>query len=221
VRGYQSSERTKIRTDANYQLIIDLALYYPVPHPYRGFQYYLTKPYNNPDATSGSKGYNWPWKQTLDGQQEDINDLITKASTGFDPAPQKPYVAKLARIVNDQLPVLSLWERYANDPINTKDRVTGWRALDDPIYKNNQRDNYAALQFLNGELKPVAGSDKTIRESYPYPQPPKGNMNFFSDDSIPVNLNYIAYFSEFPPFAVYNWAAGRYDPLSAEKFEIK
>ncbi len=221
VRGFQSSQLRTNEKEGQYQILVDTSLLYNPPHPYRSFDYYLSAPKDNPEATSGSKGYDFPWKQTLDGQQVDVQDLIAGARNGLDPEQQKPYIAKLSRIVNEQLPVLALWERYSDDPINTSVRVSGWLPLTDKVYQNAQYDNYVSIQLLAGTLKPSDATDKEFKTSYPYPQPPKGDLNYFTDNSIPNSFTGPAYDAEFPPLFFYMWADGKYVPEVAEKYEIK
>ena len=221
VRGYNSSERGKIRKEASYQIIVDLSIRYNYPHPVASFDYVMGKAYNSPDVDGSSKGYNFPVLQKgPDGKEVNYRDLIAAAGSGFDKEPQKAAIASLAYIVNDQLPVLALFERYATDPIDTKTRVEGWLPLDNKLYLNNQGDNYIAYQFLNGTLKPTAANAaKEFKSSYPYPQPPKGNNNAFSDDY--YDLGSMMGLVENPPLFFYMWADGQYEPMLAEKYEIK
>ena len=93
----------------------------------------------------------WSWTQVdpATGKEVYIPDLLTAAAAGFDTEAQKPAIATLARIVNEELPVLALFERYSTDVINYDTRVSGWLPFTDPIYKNNQADLYIAKQFLD------------------------------------------------------------------------
>ena len=219
VRGYPSAERGQLRKEAKYQLLMDLSIRYNYPHPVASFDYYMGKAYNSPDVDGTSKGYNFPVQQKgMDGKEVSYRDLIAAASTGFDKAPQQDAIANLAYIVNDQLPVLALFERYATDPIDGKTRVTGWLPLDNKLYLNNQGDNYVMYQFINGGLKP-SGDVKEFKSSYPFVQPPKGNFNKFSDDY--MDLGSMMEPLQFPPLFFYMWTDGKYEPMLAEKYEIK
>ncbi|MBV9791782.1 MAG: hypothetical protein JOZ51_26570, partial [Chloroflexi bacterium] len=115
-----------------------------------------------------------------------------------------------------------LFERYSTDPINTIHRVTGWLPLDHPIYQNNQgSDNYISIQLLNGTLKPVAGADGTFRTSFPYPQPPNYDLNFFSANSLPQSLGYPASDLLYPPLFWYMFAEQEYAPEVAERYDLR
>ena len=184
VRGYPSSERATAQKEGKYQILVDLSIYYNPPHPQTSFNYYLNTPRNNPDAAD-LPGMSFPWKQTLDGQEVNIPDLLKEASTGFDFDAQKPAIQKLALIVNDQLPVLAMFERMATDVINKGTRITGWRDFSDPIYQNNQADLYIGIQLLNGELKVSPTGDGTFHTVYPYPQPPNYDLNLYTETSLP------------------------------------
>lgn len=227
VRGYQSSERSKMIKESTYQILVDVAIRNSPPHPNSAFRSYMTNDVNNannPEATEGGKGINWPWTQTApDGTQINVKEYVDKSAEGFDVEAQKKYVETLALIYNDQLPVLGLFERYSNDPINTSARVTGWKPLDDAVYQNNQGgDNYMAVQILDGTLKAAPEGDKSFRTSWPYPQPPNYDLNFFNLDSgLQQNVGYPALNVLYPPFFWYSTAEGKYVPVIAESFELK
>jgi peptide/nickel transport system substrate-binding protein len=223
VRGYQSAERAEIQKQGRYQILMDLSTYYIPPYPFASYRYMLDTPRNNPEAARGQQGMNWPWQQTgPDGTQVYLPDLLKGAATGLDLKAQQPYVEQLALLVNDQLPILPLFQRYSTDPINTEARVRGWLPLDHPIYQNNQgSDNYVSIQILNGTLKPVAGSDGTFRTSFPYPQPPNFDLNFFSEHSLPQSLGYPATDLLYPPLFWYMFADQQYAPEIAVSYELQ
>jgi len=124
VRGYPSAERATAQKEGKYQILVDLALYYNPPHPQTSFNYYLNTPRNAPEATDAFKGMNWSWKQIdpATGKEVYIPDLLTAAAAGFDFEAQKPAIATLARIVNEELPVLALFERYSTDALVSRRR---------------------------------------------------------------------------------------------------
>lgn len=220
VRGYQSSERATIQSEGNYQILVDLAIYYNPPHPQTSFNYYLNTPRNNPNDAGEPAGMNWPFTQTLDGEEVDLVELIDAAGAGMDPEAQKPAIAKLALLVNEELPVLAFFERFTNDPINTT-TVSGFKPLEDNIYKNNQGgDNYVAIQILDGTMQSLR-PEKSFNSSYPYPQPPKGHYNLFTTDSLPVGVGSVHYPLTLPPLFWYMMADAEYVPVLAESYELK
>lgn len=221
VRGYQSSERATMQKEGKYQILVDLSIYYNPPHPQTSFNYYLNTPRNAPEATDNLFGMNFPWKQTVDGEEAYIPDLLMEASTGFDFEAQKPAIAKLAKLVNEELPVLAMFERYATDVVNQDTRITGWRDFSDPIYKNNQADLYIAIQLLEGELKVSDTGDGTFHTVYPYPQPPNYDLNFFTTTSLPVFVGNPSYSLMYPPLFYYMWSDATYVPAVAESYDLR
>jgi peptide/nickel transport system substrate-binding protein len=225
VRGYPSAERATTLKEAKYQLLIDFGMLTTPPHPAIAYRFYMTDALfnaNNPEATQGPKGLNWPWQQQApDGTPINVKEYIAKSTEGIDTAAQKRYIEPLALIYNDELPVVGLFERYSNDPIDTRTRVVGWLPLDDPIYQNNQGgDNYVAIQFLNGTLKVAPTGDKTFRTSFPYPQPPNYSFNYFAANSLQQNIGYPATHFLFPPLFWYMQAQGAYVPAVAESYQL-
>lgn len=226
VRGYPSAERNTIAAKGDFQISMDLGFRFGFPHPFSSFDYNIRDGIggkNNPTNPAGSRGMNWPWVQkTADGKEVNIKDLVDKMGDGFDPEAQKPSVVTVAQIFNEQVPVLTLWERYANDPIDTKTRVTGWLPFTDPIYQNNQNDAPATWMLINGILKPSATNTKKVfATSYPYTAPPKGHYNTFVADNIPIGLGSVNNPWIHTPLFFYSVAENKYVPMLAEKFEIK
>lgn len=221
VRGYQSAERADMQQEGRYQILIDLSTYYIPPYPFASYRYMLDAPRNAP--TSIDTGMNWSWDQTTpDGKAVNVVELIDGAATGLDLDAQKPYVEQLALLVNAELPILPLFERYSTDPINTTDRVAGWLPLEHPIYQNNQgSDNYISIQLLDGTLKPAPGADGTFRTSFPYPQPPNYDLNFFSATSLTQSLGYPASDLLYPPLFWYMFAEQEYAPEIAERYDLR
>ena len=221
VRGYPSSERATLQKEAKYQILVDLSIYYNPPHPHTSFNYYLNTPRNAPETTDNLPGMGFSWKQTVDGEEVNIIDLLTEASTGFDFEAQKPAIQKLALIINEQLPVLAMFERYSTDIINQDTRITGWRDFSDPIYQNNQADLYIAYQLVAGELKVSPTGDGTFHTIYPYPQPPNYDLNYFTTTSLPGFVGNPSYNAMYPPLFYYMWADAEYVPGAAESFTLR
>ncbi|MBK8833715.1 MAG: ABC transporter substrate-binding protein [Anaerolineae bacterium] len=226
VRGYPSAERNTVAAKGTFQISMDIGFRFGFPHPLSSYDYNIRDGIggkNNPTNPEGSRGMNWPWVQkAADGKEVNIKDLVDKMGDGFDPEAQKPYVATVAQIFNDQLPVVTLFERYFNDPIDTKTRVTGWLPFTDPIYQNNQNDAPTTWMLINGILKPSATNTKKIfTTSYPYTAPPKGHFNVFATDNIPLGLGSVNNPWLYTPLFFYSFAEGKDVPMLAEKYEIK
>jgi len=223
VRGYPSSERGATQSEGNYDILIDISMYYNPPHPQTSFNYYLNVPRNDPENEEGMHGMNWDWNQTTpDGQEVYIPDLLDAAVAGLDIAAHRPYVQQLALLLNEELPVLAMFERHSTDPINIEARVAGWLPADDPIYGNSQgADNYAAIQFLDGTLKVGPNGDGSFHTIWPYPQPPNYVLNTFATTSLPQRVGTFANSTMYPPLFWYHWADAQYMPVAAESYELR
>jgi len=118
------------------------------PHPQASFIQDLRT--HNTIPAGG--GYKFPLKQG----NVDFDALINKMAEGFDTGAQKAPVTEFILAFNDLLPVVPLWERYGNNPVNDKKRVTGWAPDSDPIYKNAfGTDNFTVYQIMMGKLRKV------------------------------------------------------------------
>ncbi len=222
VRTYPAENRFNVQKDAEYDILVDVGIIFSPPHPYRSFEFALTPPFNNPNDKGEARGMNWAYTTNApDGEQVTVAELIRQAALGMDPAKQKPYIETLALTVNEQLPILYLWERLNNNPINTQS-VNGWPDLQDDIYNNQGSDNFVAVMLLNGTLYPSdRNSKKDFGSAWPYPQPPLGHFNLFTSDSLPVNVGVVAYPLQFPPLFWYRWTDAKYVPVLAESYELK
>jgi peptide/nickel transport system substrate-binding protein len=124
------------------------------PHPF--FSYEADLLTFNPPLSPGP-GMNFPFTQTVDGQQVDLNALIVKTAEGLDEAAQKPAVTEMALTFNKLLPIIPLWERYGNNAALEGVRVESFPPDDDPIWKNPvYADNPVVILMLQGRLKPKA-----------------------------------------------------------------
>ena len=118
------------------------------PHPQGSFIQDL-RTHNTTPAGGGMK---YPLKQG----DVDFDALINQMGDGFDTTKQKDPVTRAALAFNDLLPVIPLWERYGNNPVNDKKRVKGWKPDGDPIYKNAfGTDNFTVLMIMNGTLSKI------------------------------------------------------------------
>jgi peptide/nickel transport system substrate-binding protein len=118
------------------------------PHPQGSFIQDLRT--HNTSAAAG--GMKYPLKQG----DVDFDALINAMGDGFDTTKQKEPVTKAAIAFNDLLPVVPLWERYGNNPVNDKKRVTGWKPDGDPVYKNPWgTDAFTTLMIMDGTLHKI------------------------------------------------------------------
>jgi len=117
------------------------------PHPQGSYVQDLQT--HNTLAAGG--GMKYPLKQG----SVDLESLINQTADGFDTNKQKDPVTQLAIAYNDLLPNIPLWERYGNNPVNIKKRVTGWPADGDPVYKNGGGDLFTSILIMNGTLRGI------------------------------------------------------------------
>ncbi|MBN1640018.1 MAG: hypothetical protein JXA09_02190, partial [Anaerolineae bacterium] len=99
------------------------------PHPYFSFQVGF-RTHNLAALTTGGDptlpGMSYPLQRTLaDGSSVDIEQMIIDCPKGLDQEEQKGRVFELAKIFNDELPKVPLWERYGNNPIQDGLHTTG------------------------------------------------------------------------------------------------
>lgn len=225
LKPYPSAERNDRHKIGNYQMSMDIGMRFTYFHPFVSYDYNVRPGIgfkNDPEGAEGSRGMNFPYTQmTADGKEINIKEWVDKMAEGFDLDTQKPYVADMASMFNENLPVVQMFERYLTDPVDTQTRVVGWLPADDPIYNNNQNNSPVAVQFLSGDLKPSdTNTAKEFKTSYPYIQPPKGNYNLYSPDTILLNGAVLRTFL-YPPFTFYDVNQGAYIPFFAESWDIK
>jgi len=82
----------------------------------------------------------------------DFAALISAMGDGFDTDKQKAPVTQCALAFNDLLPIIPLWERYGNNPVNEKKRVAPWPADSDAVFKNGGGDSFVSILIYNGTL---------------------------------------------------------------------
>jgi peptide/nickel transport system substrate-binding protein len=117
------------------------------PHPQAAYVQDL-QTFNTLQAQGGMQ---YPLKQG----STDFEALIAAMGDGFDTEKQKPAVTAAALAFNDLLPIIPLWERYGNNPVNETKRVAPWPADSDPIYKNGSGDSFVSIMIYNGTLHGV------------------------------------------------------------------
>ena len=96
----------------------------------------------------------YPLKQKLPstGKDIDFDEMINRTGDGTDEAKQKTAVTELALAFNELLPIIPLWQRFGNNPINDVKRVAGWPADGDGIYKNPDGDSFAMTLLIRGTI---------------------------------------------------------------------
>jgi peptide/nickel transport system substrate-binding protein len=121
------------------------------PHP----QPSLVRPFRefNKDATGG--GMKYPLTQQWAQGQINFDAILDDAIAGFDTAKQKDPITKIALAFNDLLPVIPIYERLNNNPVNDKARVSGWKPEGDPIYNQGGGDNFTVVMLMDGTLHKI------------------------------------------------------------------
>jgi peptide/nickel transport system substrate-binding protein len=121
------------------------------PHPY--FSYVNDLYIDNYVQSTEGKGQNFPMMQKLaDGTEVDLQQLINSSVDGLDENAQKAKIGTVAKVFNDLLPIVPLWERYGNN-VALDTRVGGWPPDGDPRYQNAvYGDNFVVMMILDGTL---------------------------------------------------------------------
>lgn len=112
---------------------------------------------NIPGLASGNqRGIGFDMVQQTDVVGEiDLEQAIVDAGLGATTDDLKANVAKLALAFNELMPVVPLFERLGNNPIN-EDEVAGYPAEGNPIYLNSPyADNFTTILMYQGALKPA------------------------------------------------------------------
>jgi peptide/nickel transport system substrate-binding protein len=117
-------------------------------------QYSFIQDLRTHNTTPAGGGMKYPLKQKLPstGKEVDFDELINRTGEGVDEAKQKAAVTELALAFNELLPIIPLWQRFGNNPVNDKKRVAGWPADSDPIYKNPDNDSFAMTLLIRGTI---------------------------------------------------------------------
>ncbi|MGH8791549.1 MAG: ABC transporter substrate-binding protein [Stackebrandtia sp.] len=128
------------------------------PHPHFAFVADLFN-YNTPIAkNSGGDGIAFDLNVETEAYGDlDLEEVVNEAGNGLDEAEQKANVTKAAIAFNELLPIIPLFERYGNNPVQEGEgqRVKEFPADDDPILENSvYADNPIVMKMLTGELEP-------------------------------------------------------------------
>jgi peptide/nickel transport system substrate-binding protein len=126
------------------------------PHPHFSYtQAFFT--HNTLAINNGGSGTQFPLVQETEVAGEvDLEALTLAAAEGLDPEAQREQVAKIAKVYNELLPAIPLWERYGNNAILEGVRTGAWPADDDPIYQNSPyADGIVTMLMLQGRIGPA------------------------------------------------------------------
>ena len=124
------------------------------PHPH--FHYYAVFIYWN--RREEQIGIDYPLERDTECcGHVNIEELVYDCAKGLDPSAQRPIIETLAKIYNEELPGIQLWERYGNNVALDGVRVTNWPPDDDPLMKNAlYGDNFVVMCLMTGAyLDPV------------------------------------------------------------------
>lgn len=155
-RGVQFQQQAQQVYDSDFELAIrNWGTSNPFPYlsylePYRR--------YNGQGELAGEgvgRGMNFDTQITYSGGEIDVLELTIASSQGLDTEAQNAIVEQLALSFNELLPMIPLWERYGNNPLNRQflDAPAG----DDPIYLNaGNLDHFMAYLIMTGGIGPAA-----------------------------------------------------------------
>ncbi|HHE71030.1 MAG TPA: ABC transporter substrate-binding protein [Chloroflexi bacterium] len=123
------------------------------PHPH--FAYVQDLFTHNIEAAQGP-GMSFDLNVTTDCCGNlDLEQLVRDQTIGLDVTKQKELVTTTAEAFNELLPIVPIWERYGNNPVQDGLHTCGWPADDDPIYKNSPyADSFTVIMILDGTLYP-------------------------------------------------------------------
>lgn len=100
------------------------------------------------------KGINFVMQFKWNGEDVDLDKMITESSNGLDPKVRMDRAGKVALIINDLMPFVPLNVEQSVEPVNEK-LISGAPADGDPILKNpTGSDHWIILYLLQGKLSP-------------------------------------------------------------------
>ncbi|HVL24633.1 MAG TPA: peptide ABC transporter substrate-binding protein, partial [Thermomicrobiales bacterium] len=126
------------------------------PHPHFSYtQAFFT--HNTLAINNGGSGTQFPLVQETEVEGKvDLEALTLAAAEGMDPEAQREHVTRIAKVYNELLPAIPLWERYGNNAILEGVRTGAWPADDDPIYQNSPyADGIVTMLMLQGRIGPA------------------------------------------------------------------
>lgn len=97
-------------------------------------------------------GMNYDVVQKFSGGEINFNKEITNSGLGTKLEEQQPAVVKMAQAFNELLPIVPVFERYSNAPIQEGKNVVGWPKDGDPILENGSADQFATIMIVQGKI---------------------------------------------------------------------
>jgi peptide/nickel transport system substrate-binding protein len=147
--------------EGNFQMAIQSWGSSTNPHPHFSFVgAFFTQNANARTGGSGpTPGMSFPLQQTTDVAGDvDLEALVVASAEGLDEEQQKAQVTTIAKVFNELLNIIPLYERYGNNAALEGVRVAAWPADDDPILRNSPyADGIPTMLMLQGQLQPVQG----------------------------------------------------------------
>lgn len=111
--------------------------------------------FNAGHLADDQKGMNFPYELEWDGEQVNLDTMITEASSSLDDSVRMERAGKIALIINDQMPFVPLNIEQSVEVFN-ETYIAGGPADDDPILKNpSGGDHWMILWILEGKLSPT------------------------------------------------------------------
>lgn len=111
---------------------------------------------NTPGLGPDKKGMDFPMRQHTDAVGDvDLEEVVKQTGFGTTTEELKTATTTAALAFNELLPIIPLWERYANCPL-LDEAVVGCPPDGDPLYDNSiYADNYITILTFEGTLKPA------------------------------------------------------------------
>lgn len=152
-RGVQFQQQEQDVYDSNFQIAIRN---WGIGSPFPGFSY--LQPYNRYNgqgelAGQQAAGMQFDAAVTYSGGDLNVFDASNESLNGLDVDAQKVIVEQLALSFNELLPIVPLWERYGNNPLN-REFLNGPDG-DDPIYINAGADHFMPYLIMTGGITPA------------------------------------------------------------------
>ena len=152
-RGVQFQQQEQDVYDSNFQIAIRN---WGIGSPFPGFSY--LQPYNRYNgqgelAGQQAAGMQFDAAVTYSGGDLNVFAASNESLNGLDVDAQKVIVEQLALSFNELLPIVPLWERYGNNPLN-REFLNGPDG-DDPIYINAGADHFMPYLIMTGGITPA------------------------------------------------------------------
>lgn len=126
------------------------------PHPHFSFAQSFFN-HNTLARNAGGEGMQFPLIQETEVAGEvDLEQLTLDAADGLDEEAQRENVTILAKVFNELLPSIPLFERYGNNSVLEGVRAGEWPPDEDPVYLNSPyADGIVTIFMLRGDIQPV------------------------------------------------------------------